>query len=96
MKLEIVTPEEPLGDVMGDINARRGSVLGAEARAKAQIVTTMVPLAETFGYSTDLRSMTQGRATYSMQFDHYERVPEQVAEEISRGSQGNARARRAG
>jgi elongation factor G len=96
MKLEIVTPEEHLGDVMGDINARRGSVLGAEARAKAQIVTTMVPLAETFGYSTDLRSMTQGRATYSMQFDHYERVPEQVAEEISRGSQGNARARRAG
>ena len=91
MKLEIVTPEEHLGDVMGDINARRGSVLGAEARANTQIVTTMVPLAETFGYSTDLRSMTQGRATYSMQFDHYERVPEQVAEEISRGSQGNAR-----
>jgi len=91
MKLEIVTPEEHLGDVMGDINARRGSVLGAEARANTQIVSTMVPLAETFGYSTDLRSMTQGRATYSMQFDHYERVPEQVAEEISRGSQGNAR-----
>ncbi|MDA0256218.1 MAG: elongation factor G [Chloroflexi bacterium] len=91
MKLEIVTPEEHLGDVMGDINARRGSVLGAEARANTQIITTMVPLAETFGYSTDLRSMTQGRATYSMQFDHYERVPEQVAEEISRGSQGGTR-----
>ena len=95
MKLEVVTPEEHLGDVMGDINARRGSVLGAEARANTQIVSTMVPLAETFGYSTDLRSMTQGRATYSMQFDHYERVPEQVAEEISRGSQGGG-ARRAG
>jgi elongation factor G len=91
MKLEIVTPEEHLGDVMGDINGRRGSVLGAEARANTQVVSTMVPLAETFGYSTDLRSMTQGRATYSMQFDHYARVPEHVAEEISRGSQGGTR-----
>jgi len=93
MKLEVVTPEEYLGDVMGDISGRRGSVLGAEARANTQVVRTMVPLAETFGYSTDLRSMTQGRATYSMEFDHYERVPEQVAQEIGRGSQG---ARRAG
>ena len=94
MRLDVVTPEEHLGDVMGDITGRRGAVQGSEARANTQIVRTMVPLAETFGYSTDLRSMTQGRATYSMQFDHYERVPEQLAEEI--GGRARSNTRRAG
>jgi len=80
MRLDVVTPEEHLGDVMGDITGRRGAVQGSEARANTQVVRTMVPLAETFGYTTALRSMTQGRATSSMEFDHYEEVPAAVAE----------------
>jgi elongation factor G len=82
MKLEVVTPEEYLGEVLGNINSRRGHVLGNAPRGNTQVISAMLPLAETFGYSTDLRSMTQGRATHSMEFDHYERVPESVAEEI--------------
>ena len=82
MKLEVVTPEGYLGEVLGNINGRRGHVLGSEARGITQVISAILPLAETFGYSTDLRSMTQGRATHSMEFDHYERVPESVAEEI--------------
>jgi elongation factor G len=71
-----------MGDVIGDLNSRRGRIMGMEGRAGAQVVTSMVPLAQMFGYSTDLRSATQGRATYSMTFDHYEPVPKSVQEEI--------------
>jgi elongation factor G len=80
MKLEISTPEDFLGDVVGDVSSRRGQVQGVEARGTIQVVGAMIPLAETFGYTTTLRSMTQGRATSSMEFDHYEEVPQAVAE----------------
>ncbi|GFO57529.1 elongation factor G 2 [Geomonas sp. Red276] len=82
MSVEVVVPEEYMGDVIGDLNSRRGRIMGMEGRAGAQVVTSMVPLAQMFGYSTDLRSATQGRATYSMTFDHYEPVPKSVQEEI--------------
>ncbi|MCS7183424.1 MAG: elongation factor G [Thermoanaerobaculum sp.] len=82
MEVEVVTPEEYMGDVLGDLNARRGKVTHMERRQNAQVITAFVPLAQMFGYATQLRSMTQGRATYSMQFDHYEEVPKNVAEEI--------------
>ncbi|MDO5301945.1 MAG: elongation factor G [Tissierellia bacterium] len=82
MKVEITTPEEYMGDVIGDINARRGRMEGMELVAGAQIVTSYVPLAEMFGYATSLRSNTQGRANYSMQFDHYEQVPKSVQEDV--------------
>lgn len=85
MKVEIVTPEEYMGDVIGDINSRRGRMEGMELVAGAQIVTCYVPLAEMFGYATSLRSNTQGRANYSMQFDHYEQVPKNVSEEVLKG-----------
>ena len=85
MKVEIVTPEEYMGDVIGDINSRRGRMEGMELVAGAQIVTCYVPLAEMFGYATSLRSNTQGRATHSMQFDHYEQVPKNVSEEVLKG-----------
>jgi len=86
MKLETVTPEEYYGDVLGDINSRRGLVQGTETRANTQVVSAFIPLGETFGYSTALRSLSQGRATYSMEFDHYEQVPSNVAEEIAKGA----------
>ena len=85
MKVEIVTPEEYMGDVIGDINSRRGRMEGMELVAGAQIVTCFVPLAEMFGYATSLRSNTQGRATHTMQFDHYEQVPKNVSEEVLNG-----------
>lgn len=82
-KVEIVTPEEYMGDVMGDINSRRGRIEGMEARiGGAQAINAMVPLSEMFGYATDLRSATQGRATYTMIFDHYEEVPSSIAKKI--------------
>ncbi len=84
MKVEITTPEDYFGDVLGDISSRRGLVQGSEMRANARVIRAMVPLAELFGYSTDLRSMTQGRATYSMEFDHYEQVPSNIVEDISK------------
>ena len=85
MDVEVVTPEEYLGDVMGDLNGRRGRVQSMEARAGgAQSVRAQVPLASMFGYATDLRSRTQGRATFTMQFDHYERVPQAIADEIQK------------
>lgn len=84
MAVEVVTPEEYLGDVMGDLNGRRGRVSSMDSRAGAQVVKAEVPLAEMFGYATDLRSRTQGRATFTMQFDHYERVPGNLAEEITK------------
>jgi len=82
MEVEVTTPEEFMGDVIGDLNKRRGRVQGMEARGNAQVVRALVPLAEMFGYATDLRSMTQGRATYIMKFSHYEEVPPNVAEQI--------------
>lgn len=82
MAVEVTTPEEYLGDVMGNLNSRRGRVEGMEPVGNAQVVRAMVPLAEMFGYATDLRSMSQGRATFHMEFDHYEEVPQSVASEI--------------
>jgi elongation factor G len=82
MSVEVVVPEEYMGDVIGDLNSRRGRIMGMESRGGAQVVLAMVPLAQMFGYATDLRSATQGRATYSMTFDHYEQVPKSVADEI--------------
>src|SRR5690606_11357630 len=93
MKLEVTVPEVYFGDVLGDINSRRGMVQGTETRGNTQVIRAMVPLAETFGYTTDVRSMTQGRATYSMEFDHYEQVPSNVAEEIAKRTTGAAAAR---
>ncbi len=82
MKVEVEVPEDFMGDVIGDISKRRGQVTGMGDRAGSKIVDAFVPLSEMFGYSTDLRSMTQGRATYAMEFDHYEEVPANVAKEI--------------
>jgi elongation factor G len=82
MKVEIVTPEDYLGDVIGDLNSRRGQIQGTDSRGNAQVVEAMVPLANMFGYVNELRSFTQGRAQYSMQFSHYEEVPANVAEEV--------------
>jgi elongation factor G len=88
MEVEVVTPEEYLGDVMGDLNSRRGKIEGFSARKDAQVINAHVPLAEMFGYATILRSMTQGRAIYTMQFDNYQEVPKSVAEEIAEKSLG--------
>jgi elongation factor G len=82
MAVEVVSPEEYMGDVMGDLSSRRGRVTGMEARGSAQVISAHVPLANMFGYSTDLRSATQGRATYTMVFAHYEQVPKVLADEI--------------
>jgi elongation factor G len=82
MSVEVVVPEDYMGEVIGDLNSRRGRIMGMESRGGAQVVASMVPLAQMFGYSTDLRSATQGRATYSMTFDHYEQAPKSVSEEI--------------
>ncbi|MBF0622915.1 MAG: elongation factor G [Magnetococcales bacterium] len=82
MAVEVEVPEEYMGDVIGDLNSRRGQISGMEALGKNQLVKGMVPLATMFGYATDLRSMSQGRATFTMQFDHYEAVPDGIAEEI--------------
>ena len=87
MSVEVTTPEEYLGDVMGDINSRRGKIEGFNSRKDAQVIRAMVPLAQMFGYATTLRSMTQGRAIYSMQFSHYSEVPKSVAEEITEKAQ---------
>lgn len=82
MAVEVVTPEEYMGDVIGDLNSRRGQVSGMDSRGNARVVSAMVPLASMFGYVNTLRSMSQGRAQYTMQFDHYEQVPQNVADEI--------------
>jgi elongation factor G len=82
MRVEVVTPEDYMGDVIGDLSSRRGKVEGMEQRGNAQVVRSQVPLSEMFGYATDLRSRTQGRATYTMQFDSYQQVPESIAQEI--------------
>jgi len=88
MSVEVVTPEEYLGDVMGDLNSRRGKIEGFAARKDAQVIKAYVPLSEMFGYATVLRSMSQGRAIYSMQFDHYSGVPKSIAEEIAEKTLG--------
>ncbi|WP_281016175.1 MULTISPECIES: elongation factor G [unclassified Minwuia] len=82
MKVEVVTPEDFVGDVMGDLNSRRGQVTGSEPRGNATVIGAMVPLANMFGYVNTLRSMTQGRAQFTMQFDHYEQVPQSVSDEV--------------
>jgi elongation factor G len=88
MRVEVVVPEDYMGDVMGDINSRRGRIEGMDARGNAQVIKAMVPLAEMFGYATTLRSKTQGRGNYSMHFDHYEEAPKSVTEEVIKKSQG--------
>jgi len=88
MKVEVVIPEEYMGDIMGDVTSRRGRVEGMEARGNTQMVKAMVPLSEMFGYATSLRSNTQGRGTFSMHFDHYEEVPKSIAEEIVKKNKG--------
>jgi len=88
MAVEVVAPEEYLGEVMGDLSSRRGRVSGMESRGGAQVVNAHVPLSSMFGYSTDLRSSTQGRATYTMTFDHYDQVPKAIAEEIISKTKG--------
>jgi len=88
MKVEVTVPENYMGDVMGDINSRRGKIHGMESRANLQVITAMVPLSEMFGYATSLRSLTQGRGNYTMQFDRYETVPRSVSEEIVARVQG--------
>jgi elongation factor G len=82
MRVEVVTPEDYMGDIIGDLNSRRGSVTGMEGRGNAQVINAMVPLANMFGYVNTLRSMSQGRAQYTMHFDHYAKVPQAVAEEV--------------
>ena len=82
MKVEVVTPDDYLGDVIGDMNSRRGQIQGTDTRGNAQAVEALVPLANMFGYVNQLRSFTQGRAQYSMHFSHYDEVPTNVAEEI--------------
>ncbi len=82
MAVEVVVPEEYMGDVIGDLNSRRGKIMGMESRGGAQVINSHVPLSSMFGYATDLRSATQGRATYTMVFDHYEQVPKAISEEI--------------
>ena len=82
MEVEVVVPEDYMGDVIGDLNSRRGHIKHMEPRAGVQVITARVPLSEMFGYSTNLRSMTQGRGNYTMQFAVYDEVPKSVAEEI--------------
>ena len=82
MNVEVVTPDAFMGDVLGDLSSRRGKIGGMTQRGEAQVIAATVPLAEMFGYSTKLRSMSQGRAVYSMEFAHYEEVPKSKAEEI--------------
>jgi elongation factor G len=82
MKVEVVTPEEYMGDIIGDLNSRRGQVSSMEDRGNAKVITAAVPLANMFGYINPLRSMSSGRAQFSMVFDRYEGVPQQIADEV--------------
>ena len=82
MRVEVVTPEDYMGDVIGDLNSRRGQISEQESRGNATVITAMVPLANMFGYVNNLRSMSQGRAQYTMIFDHYDQVPQAVADEV--------------
>ena len=89
MKVQVVVPDEYLGNVMGDITSRRGRLLGQESRGNALAIEAMVPLAEMFGYATALRSNSQGRGMFTMVFDHYEEVPKSIVEEIIKKNGGN-------
>lgn len=82
MNLEVIVPEENMGDVIGDINSRRGRILGIEAKGNNQVIKAQVPMAEVLRYATDLHSLTSGRGTFSMEFSHYEEVPPNIAERI--------------
>jgi elongation factor G len=88
MRVEVTMPEEFMGDVIGDLNSRRGQIEGMEGRGTTQVVRAFVPLAQMFGYVTDLRSMTQGRATSSMEFSHYAEVPTSLASELVQKARG--------
>jgi elongation factor G len=88
MRVEVVVPKEHMGDVMGNLSSRRGHIHSQEDRGGTQIIQARVPLSEMFGYATDLRSRTQGRATYSMHFDRYEQAPSNVSEEVVAKAQG--------
>ena len=88
VKVEVIVPEEYMGDVMGDVNSRRGRIAGMEARNGAQVINAFVPLSEMFGYSTDLRSKTQGRGNYSMEVSYYDEVPKNIAEAIIAKNKG--------
>ena len=92
MSVEVVVPEQYMGEVIGNLNSRRGKIERMEPRAGTQVITARVPLAEMFGYATDLRSMTQGRANYSMHFSHYEEAPRAVSEGVIARIQGLARS----
>jgi elongation factor G len=83
MRVEVVTPEDYMGDIIGDLSSRRGNVAGMDQRGNARVINAMVPLANMFGYVNTLRSMSQGRAQYTMHFDHYEQVPQAVADEVT-------------
>jgi elongation factor G len=91
MDVEVVTPTDYMGDIIGDLSSRRGKVGGMTERAGARVIEASVPLGEMFGYSTTLRSMSQGRAVYSMQFGHYEEVPKSVAEQIMSSNGGRSK-----
>jgi elongation factor G len=88
MKVEVVVPKEYMGDIMGQISSKRGQILSQDERGGSQIINARVPLSEMFGYATDLRSRTQGRASYSMHFDRYEQAPNHVSEEVVARVQG--------
>jgi elongation factor G len=88
MRVEVTVPEEFMGDIIGDLTSRRGQIQAMEARGGSQIVNARVPLSEMFGYATEMRSRTQGRATYSMHFDRYEQTPASVSEEVVARIQG--------
>ncbi|MCA9773415.1 MAG: elongation factor G, partial [Myxococcales bacterium] len=88
MSVEVITPDEYLGDVIGDINSRRGKIGGMEMKSGFQVVSAEVPLAEMFGYATAIRSKTQGRASYTMEFHHYASVPASIAEQVTTKSRG--------
>jgi elongation factor G len=90
MSVEVVVPEQYMGEVIGDLNSRRGRVEHMEVRAGTQVISARVPLAEMFGYATDLRSKTQGRATYTMHFNHYEETPKNISEGVIARIKGTA------
>jgi elongation factor G len=91
MKVEVATPDQFFGDVLSDISSRRGSVTDVDHRGHLRVITAHIPLAETFGYATTLRSITQGRASYTMEFDHYQHVPAAMAEQVAGRMQGAIR-----
>ncbi|RZK52355.1 MAG: elongation factor G, partial [Pedobacter sp.] len=92
MKIEILTPEENMGDVIGDMNRRRGQLLGMDTRNGSQVIKATVPLSEMFGYVTQLRTITSGRATSTMEFDHYEAAPKNVQDEVIAKSKGKVKS----